>query len=182
MVDSDFRFFAEESFMSEQGTGGIGEAGVVAALERVEGRLARIEGALARVTGLAAQAEPLTAVLFDTFDDAAMRLSTNGVDMDARLRAALALADRLTAPATARAIERALAVLSSPAMLALLDAAHGGREAPPRVGLLGLLGALRDPDVQRALGLALAAAARVGGALREPALSRLPARADGEPL
>lgn len=211
--------------MADQRAAGIGEgAAVVAALERLEGRLSRIEGALARVTNLTAHVEPLTAALVDSFDDAATRLSTQGVDMDARLRDALVLAERLTAPETVRALEMALTFaqqmpgfvaaavdsfddtaarlaergidvdarargmlgtiegLTSPAMIAathaLLDAE---REPPPRIGMFGMLAALRNPDVQRALGLAVRVAERVGAALPEASTPRLLARSNGEP-
>jgi uncharacterized protein YjgD (DUF1641 family) len=152
--------------MAEQETSGLGEgAAVVAALDRLEGRLARIEGALARITGVAAHAEPLTAALVDSFDDAAQRLAERGIDVDARMRGVLGALEGLTSPAIVAATQ------------ALSDAE---REPPPRVGLLGLLGALRDPDVQRALGLALCVAARVGGALPQRGTPRLPARSSGE--
>lgn len=208
--------------MAEQQAAGVREdTALAAALDRLEGRLARIEGALARVTGVAAQAAPLTAALVDSFDDAAMRLSTKGVDLDARLGAALVLAERLTAPETVRAIELALAQqmpgfvaaavdsfddaaarlaargidvdartrgvlgtlegLTSPAMIAATQALiDAEREPPPRIGMFGMLGALRNPDVQRALGLALRIAERVGAALPESSTPRLPARSNGE--
>lgn len=54
------------------------------------------------------------------------------------------------------------------------EALADAREAPDRVGLLGALGALRQPDVQRALGFALRFARAFGGALDTPA-ARLPA-------
>lgn len=202
----------------------VGEGGaVVAALDRLEGRLARIEAALARVTGVAAHAEPLAAALVDSFDDAAMRLSTKGVDLDARLHNALVLAERLTAPETVRAIELALTFarqmpgfvaaavdsfddatsrlgergidvdararamlgtlewLTSPAMIA---AAHAlldtETDPPPRIGMFGMLGALRNPDVQRALGLAVRVAERVGAALPDASAPRLLARSNRE--
>jgi len=210
--------------MAEQEAAGVTEgAAVVAALARLEGRLARIEGALARVTAVATHAGPLTAAMVDTFDDAAARLSTKGVDLDARLRDALVLAERLTAPETVRAIELALALaqqmpgfvaaavdtfddaasrlsergidvdararsmlgtiegLTSPAMIAATHALlEAEREPPPRLGMFGLLGALRNPDVQRALGLAVRVAERVGAALRDGPIPRLLAPSNGE--
>jgi hypothetical protein len=210
--------------MAEQKAVGGGEgAAILGALARLEARLSGIEGALARVTGIAAHAEPLTAALVDSFDDAAAQLSTRGVDVDERLRAALSLAERLTAPETVRAVELALTLaqqlpgfvaaavdsfddtaarlgergidvdartrgalstlegLTSPAMIAATHALlEAEREPPARIGMFGLLGALRNPDVQRALGLAVRVAERVGAALPDGSVPRLPARSTGE--
>lgn len=64
------------------------------ALDQVEARLARIEGMLARFEGLAQQAPGLVAMGGDIADEWARR---DGA-ADARLRSALALADRISRP------------------------------------------------------------------------------------
>jgi uncharacterized protein YjgD (DUF1641 family) len=153
--------------MAEQRRDELGDsAAVVAALERLEERLTRIEGVLSRFTSVAAQAAPLTAALVDSFDDAAQRLADRGIDVDARARGALSTLEGLTSPAMIAATHAFLEAERSP---------------PPRVGLLGLLGAVRHPDVQRALGLALRIAERVGAALPQRGAPRLSARSNGDP-
>lgn len=96
-----------------------GSQPILAALERLERRLDRIEQRLDQVTDLAHRAPPLVATVADTFDSAAARAADRGVDIDARLRAALALVERLTAPETMALVERALdAAEAAPGMAA----------------------------------------------------------------
>lgn len=86
---------------------------LAATLARIEARLARIEASLQRGTALVEGAAPMAAVLVDSLDDAAARAQASGIDLDQRLRAALTLADRLSAPDTLRVLERALAAAES---------------------------------------------------------------------
>ncbi len=94
-------------------------AGHESALDRIERRLARIERLLERVEDGARAAPQVVATAVDTLDHLAAGLQRRGVDVDARLGAALALAERLTAPETARGLERAMdAAEQLPAVLA----------------------------------------------------------------
>lgn len=226
------------------------EAGLLAAIERLELRLARMEEAMGRVTRLLDEAAPAIATVVDTADDWIRRAEERDFRLDERLHATLRAAERLTAPETVEKLEKALALadqipgllamfgdvadgwvarlqeagidldergrillqalerLTSPQALqvlrsllenvevvqGLLDAgvfdpepvsivskaglglAQVGRESPQPVGLLGLLGALRDPDVQRSLGFAIRFAKRFGEALQQQSSTqRLPA-------
>ncbi len=93
---------------------------LAATLARIEARLARIEDALQRGTTLVEGAAPMAAVLVDSLDDAAARAQASGADLDQRLRAALTLVDRLSAPQTVATLERALAAAeSAPAAVAI---------------------------------------------------------------
>lgn len=97
-----------------------GNQAVLAALERMERRLDRIESRLSEVTALRDQAPAMVAMLTDTADAAAARATERGVDIDARLRAALTLVERITAPETMAMIESGLGALeSAPTMVAM---------------------------------------------------------------
>jgi uncharacterized protein YjgD (DUF1641 family) len=80
---------------------------VLAALERIERRLEHLEERLDRLDALASQAPGALAAFTDTFDTTVAYLQARGVDVDGRLRALLALTERLTHPATLRALEKA---------------------------------------------------------------------------
>lgn len=156
---------------------------ILAALERIEGRLARLEAAAQRAELAAQQAPGAVAALVDTFDSAVGRLQERGVDLDERLRTTLAIAERLTSPPALSAVSTILDHLDD--LRFLLDSgvldkhavrlvgelgralAASASEAPPRVGMLGAMRALGTPDVQRAVGLALRLAGRFGASLRD---------------
>ncbi|MEO0322385.1 MAG: DUF1641 domain-containing protein [Myxococcota bacterium] len=75
----------------------------------------------------------------------------------------LELAPSLVAPLEALPVQtRTLHLLAS-----VNEAIEAAAENPPRKGAFGVLGALRDPDVQAALGVALEVARRAGAALRQ---------------
>jgi uncharacterized protein YjgD (DUF1641 family) len=97
-----------------------GNQAIVAALERLEKRLDRIESRLDEVSALRREAPAMLAMITDTADSAAARAAERGVDIDARLRAALSLVERVTAPETMAMIEGALgAAESAPRMIAM---------------------------------------------------------------
>lgn len=96
-----------------------GSQAILGALERLERRLDRIESRLDRVSSLIDHAPPLVGMLADTADGFAARAADRGVDVDARLRDALTLVERLTAPETVALLDRALTVAgSAPALMA----------------------------------------------------------------
>lgn len=123
------------------------------ALTRIEDKLDRIEQQLARFDVLIEQAPNLLAIVGDTFDEVAGEL-----DLDARLRGALRLLERLSRPETLAQIERLLDVAER-----LPDATGSAR-----LGLFGLLRQFRDPDVQRALGFTVDLARRLGHEMAHP--------------
>lgn len=142
---------------------------VLAALARIEARLAAVEEvarAIAPMASMAATLPAAVAVAADTFDGVATRLGAAGVDLDDRMRSVVRALEVATAPRAVNGLASlveshllepsALAVVSQ---LAVALAEPG--EAKP-VGTWGALKALRDPDVQRALGFALAIARRFG--------------------
>lgn len=141
-----------------------------AALARLNVLAARLEHALdvlEPTITLVQQAPMMVATAVDTFDALVAEGREHGIDLDQRLRDGLVMLQRLSAPDTLRALNVLLDRLPTLAALApmvdnaptLLDRAH--REARP-LGLFGTLGALGDPGVQRAVGLAVAAARLVG--------------------
>ena len=142
---------------------------VLAALERIEKRLAAVEQVARAIVPIAGLVETLpgaVAVAVDTFDSVAARVGGAGIDLDARMTAVLRAVEVATAPRAVNGLAslveshllepRALAVVSQ---LAVALAATG--DAPP-VGTWGMMKALRDPDVQRALGFGVAIARGFG--------------------
>jgi len=109
----------------------------------------------------------VVATVTDIVDGLIERLAARGIDVDDRMRALLRAADHLTSP---RALDALASVLSSEILAhqttevigrmgrAIVSAEH---EARP-VGMWGLLGALRDPEIQRAAGFLIAMARRFG--------------------
>jgi hypothetical protein len=139
---------------------------VLAALERIERRLAEVERVTSALAPLVDAAPGGVAMLTDTFDSIAARLGDHGVDLDARLHAVIRALEIATAP---RAVGGLAALVESrlldPSALAVLSRfaaalAEPGPATP--VGTWGLLRALREPDVQRALGFVLGVARALG--------------------
>jgi len=201
-----------------------------ALLERIDARLERIEARLALLDPLIGAAPGLLGLAGDTVDDFARELG----DLDERLRALVALVERITRPDTlaqlhtaldlldsspsllaiavdtfdelareaaarglalerivpelARAIETGLRLLSSGQIQHLLDsdlltpgaieavgkaarALATAKQGPEsKLGLFGVLGALREPEVQRAVGFAIDVARRFGAKADLPQL------------
>jgi hypothetical protein len=139
----------------------------LARLTLLAARLERTLDVLEPTIDMVRQAPLIIATVVDTFDALVAEGREQGIDVDARVRDALRLLERLTAPETVRAVDTLLDRLPVLASLApmvdhapeLLDEAR--RTARP-LGLLGTLGALRDPDVQVAVGVALSAARLAG--------------------
>ncbi|QXD16267.1 DUF1641 domain-containing protein [Rhodocaloribacter litoris] len=111
-------------------------------LKQLLDRMDRLEALLA----LADQAPGMAAMFVDIADEAAARARERGVDLDETLKRAGTLAGSAT--------------------LALAEASATTPATPPRLGPFGLLRALRDADIQRALAFGLQFARAFGRALR----------------
>jgi uncharacterized protein DUF1641 len=136
---------------------------VLVALERIERRLAEVErvtSSLAPVADLIAAVPGGIATLTDTVDTLAARLGDRGVDLDDRLRSVVRAVEVSTTPravhALAALVESQLLEPSALAVVSRLAAALAEPGAAEPVGMWGAMRALRDPDVQRALGFVLA--------------------------
>jgi hypothetical protein len=140
---------------------------VLETLQRLERRVEHLDGAIRRLEGTTAQVPAVVATVTDIVDGVVERLAARGIDVDERLHALVRAADHLTSP---RALDALASVLSSEILAhqttevvgrigrAIVAAEH---EARP-VGVWGLLGALRDPEIQRAAGFLIAMARRFG--------------------
>lgn len=139
---------------------------VLAALERIEQRLAAVERVTGALAPLVEAAPGGLGMIADSVDTLAARLAERGVDLDGRLHSMLRALEVSTAP---RAVNGLAALVESkllePTALAavshLAAALADPGEARP-VGLWGLVRALRDPEVQRALGFVLGVAREFG--------------------
>lgn len=134
----------------------------------------RTHHALEQVLDLADQAPGLASMVVDVLDDAARQLAEEGLDVEVGLsrgaRAALRFG-QMVGPREIDALQTLLAseALAPEAVQVVSAAAQAlvecqGRERQ-RVGPLGLLRALRDPDVQRALDFLVGVGRRFGRAL-----------------
>ncbi len=106
------------------------------AMARIAAQFEALESSIAALTNL-----PLAmAAITDVIDEAAQKLSNDGVALDQ-------VGSRVKAAACSAAV-----VIGSSSF----------EQGPEKIGLFGLLKALRDPDVQRALGMAIRVARAVG--------------------
>lgn len=117
------------------------------------------DSSLASLQQLAASFPDVLATLTDALDEKCRAADGQGIDLSGRGRALLELLELATRPATINALKTLLHQLPEAARLA--TAATDTSSAKP-VGLLGLLGAMRDPAIQRAIGAAVAAARQMG--------------------
>lgn len=138
---------------------------------------------LERVLELAEQAPAAVAMAVDTIDALSARAAAAGIDVDSRAKNLLVALEKLTSPSALRVLQDLLdrvdvveGLLASgildPAPVAVVSRvgqalAFTGRESPPSVGAWGALRALKDADIQRAIGFALRFAQRFGHSLRE---------------
>lgn len=142
---------------------------VLAALARIEQRLAAVEQVAAALTpagGVLTTLPAAIATMADTFDGVAARLADSGVDLDERMRSVLRAIEVSTAPRAvaglASLVESRLLEPSALAVVSQLAAALAEPGDSKPVGMWGAMKALRDPDVQRALGFLLAIARQFG--------------------
>ena len=148
---------------------------------------------MASLTALMSQAQPAVAIIVDSADELVRRARDRGIDVDARLRDTLHLVERLTAPESMRMLnilldrlpmlEQAMVAADRlPGAIAIgvdsLDEFMRDMQAttpPAPLGLFGMIRALRDPDVQRTIGVLLRGAAQAGRTLNHsPQLSLSP--------
>ena len=139
----------------------------IAHLSQLVARLERVLGVLEPALSLVQQVPPMIATAVDTFDALVAEGRANGIDVDQRVRDALHLLERVSAPETMRALNVMLDRMPALAELApMLDTVpqivDDARRTARPIGLLGTLGALRDPNVQAAVGVAVATARTVG--------------------
>jgi uncharacterized protein YjgD (DUF1641 family) len=139
--------------------------------------------ALEQLLGLAEAAPAAVGMAVDTMDALCQRTAAAGIDLDSRAKNLLVALEKLTSPAALRVLQDLLdrvdvveGLLASgildPAPVAIVSRAgqalaFTGRESPPPVGPWGALRALKDADIQRALGFALRFAQRFGRSLGE---------------
>ena len=134
-----------------------------------------VEG-LRPLIALAQQAPAFVAVLMDSFDEAVRAASDIGIDIERGLLNGAEAALRFGATMDAEKVRELDALLKSgvlaPGTLRIIGelgrALTETAAAPPAAaGVLGLLKALGQPDVQRALGFLVTFAERFGRRLRE---------------
>ena len=149
-------------------------------LERIDRRLERLEALAARLESAAGQAPSAVAAATDTFDHWMEQLGERGVDLDERVKNLLVAFDHLSSTPVVSLLGELLShaedvrallrsgVLEPHALNVVGELgrvlAESGREPPPRVGMLGALRALGEPDVQRALGFLICLARAFGKA------------------
>lgn len=134
--------------------------------------MAALEGALA----LAHQAPGLASMAVDVVDEHAGRLRDEGIDPGVALANGARTAMEFASLVGTREVHALKTILASEALapeaVAVVSAAAQalvecqGRERK-RVGLFGLMAALRDPDVQRALDFLVGVGRRFGAALEQ---------------
>lgn len=122
----------------------------------LSGLLDRIDQ-IEKVVELADKLPGMVAMFADVADDIVLKAEDNGIDVDARLRSALAFGDKLTAPEAVEAFNGVL----DPGAVAIVGMAGRtlikckeeclAHHEPPRLSPFGLLRKMRDPDVQRSL-------------------------------
>lgn len=139
---------------------------LLATLERIERRIAEVERVTSALAPLVDAAPGGVAMFVDTVDSVAAKLAGQGVDLDARLHSVVRALEVSTAPRAvhglAALVESKLLEPSALAVLSRLAAALAEPGETKAVGTWGLLRALRDPDVQRALGFLLGIAREFG--------------------
>ena len=146
-------------------------------LAQLESRLDRIESQLSRLTGLmerrsdqldyAINGLGAAPELLGEAADTIRALTATSTDIDERVRGSLAVLESVTAPDALHALVTISDMLASnPGALTVLAELAGALDEAPAVsqpiGPLGLLTVLRDPEVQRVLGIVLAVTRRLG--------------------
>jgi hypothetical protein len=130
-----------------------------------------VAGQLTHLLDLADQAPGFLAMAGDMVDDAYRSANTAGIDMETLVKqsgvAAQRLSDLMCSPEFTTLMDSGM--LDPNAVRLLGSAATAlvkSQQASEPIGPLGLLGALRDPDVQKALGFFLTFAKEFGKHIR----------------
>jgi hypothetical protein len=151
-------------------------AATLLAIDERTRAIADVAEGLRPLIALAQQAPAVVAVLMDSFDEAMRAASDNGIDVERGVLNGAEAALRFGATMDAEKVRELDALLKSgvlaPGTLRIIGelgrALTETAAAPPATsGLLGLLRALGQPDVQRALGFLVTFAERFGRRLRE---------------
>ena len=146
------------------------------ALEQRTRAIAEVLQGLRPLIGFAQQTPAFAAVLMDSFDEAVRSASDRGIDLERGLLNGAEAALRLGATMDAEKVRDLDALLKSgvlaPGTLRIVGEigralTETGAAPPSSAGVLGLLRALGQPDVQRALGFAVTFAERFGRRLRD---------------
>jgi hypothetical protein len=151
---------------------------VVTRLERLADRADDLE----KLARLLDQAPGAVALLADVFDEWSAGVAAQGIDPEAGVKQGLYAALWLGQQISVRELERfglflrsevlepnVLAVIAKTGRALAASHAEGCPDAAPeRLGPVGLLRALSDPDVQRCLGFAVRVAKCFGSRLDEP--------------
>lgn len=140
--------------------------------------MARLERKIDRLTGLLDLVAPLVGGLVDTADAHVMGSSGGADDFDARVQRVVALLARLSQPQVLRTLEHLVNLVPHLHDLPEIVVEAKARGPGQRHGLFGLLGVLREPHVQRAVGVAVEAARAMGARLETHDPSPLPALDD----
>lgn len=109
----------------------------------------------------------LISMATDMVDEQIGSANSKGVDLGSRIKSILTLAHRLSDPDTTAALEHILEPRAVEAVGALGTAIAESKNQPHKpVGPLGLMKALRDPDVQRATSYLVEIGKRLGQELK----------------
>jgi uncharacterized protein YjgD (DUF1641 family) len=149
------------------------EPDTTAALERILDRSEQLE----ELTALAEDAPDAIATVVDILDAEYARAAAQGYDPERTLRQAFGALSRLGELFRTDEFEalldsgvldpEALQVVGSLGSALVESQKEASRGETPKRGFFGLLGALRDPDVQRAIGFVTTFAKKFGRNLRE---------------
>lgn len=153
----------------------ITEPANIKAMERLVSRLPKLESGSVLLDEL----PNLMATAVDVFDDWATQVKKEGIDLEQSLRQGLHAALYLGGQIRKEELDRIGYLLKSDVMSensvatvgmagSALSSCHQGtceHPVPKRVGIFGLIGALRDPNTQRALSFGLQFAKCFGGVI-----------------
>jgi hypothetical protein len=157
----------------------VDEGSTTAMLQMIDERtrvVVELTEGLRPLIGLAQQAPALIAMLMDSFDEAMRAAGDKGIDVERGVLNGAEAALRFGATMDADKVHELDALLRSgvlaPGTLRVIGelgrALTETAGTPPKtLGIVGLLKALGQPDVQRALGFLVAVAERFGRRLRE---------------
>ena len=181
VVDDELTRAADRGMVLDERTGtvlrlldALTEPATADALEALLGRMEHLE----RLSALAEAAPGAVAVLVDVLDAEYARARERGQDPEQLLREAAGALGRLGALVQSDEFEalldsgvldpEALQTVGSLGSALVESQKEAQRGETPRRGLFGLIGALRDPDVQRAIGFITSFAKTFGKNLRLP--------------